>query len=422
MQDTFGFRDPLSMTQQRRKILLLDNGKEWGGGTNSMLELLKRIDRQRFDITCCFYYNYARGEGETIERVLGNIGIPVIFLPQTGQPLWAKIIKETARTLVFFSRPARRKVAEIIDKQWRINPNAKRIRELLQRDDYEILYMNNQPGSNLEGYLAADNLDIAVVQHCRIEPVMNTAITRIVNRIAQAIIAVSHGVESVLVKNGVQKSLCTTVSNAIDIHQVMPDGKALRASLGLDDSTFVFGSIGSLIPRKSSHHTLEALQRFAEVHPDAKWKFILVGEGPEREKLQRQAKEYGFADRIIFTGFRNNPLDYLAAFDAFILASSSEGLPRVVLESMLLKTVVIGSNVTGTGELIDSGRTGLLYSYGDTVALAAHLQTVWQDSALRDFLTQQAHQRVIDNYAIEHYVAGVEAVLGAVKPIRNKHV
>ncbi|MCT4700822.1 glycosyltransferase [Enterobacteriaceae bacterium H20N1] len=410
------------MTQQRRKILLLDNGKEWGGGTNSMLELLKRIDRQRFDITCCFYYNYARGEGETIEQVLNGIGIPVIFLPQTGQPLWAKISKETARAFVFFSRSMRKKVAEVIDKQWRINPNAKRIRDLLQRDGYQILYMNNQPGSNMEGYLAAFDLEVAVVQHCRIEPVMTEQITQTVNQTAQAVIAVSHGVERVLIQNGVHKSLCTTVSNAIDIHQPLPDGKAMREELELDENTFVFGSIGSLIPRKSCHHTLEALHRFHQQHPEAKWKFLLVGEGPDRDKLQQQANGYGFADRVIFTGFRNNPLDYLAAFDAFILASKSEGLPRVVLESMLLRTVVIGSNVTGTEELIDSGRTGLLYPYGDVLALAAHLQAVWQDSALRDVLTQQAHQRVIDNYAIEHYVAGVENVLGAVKPNRNNHV
>jgi glycosyltransferase involved in cell wall biosynthesis len=410
------------MTQQRRKILLLDNGKEWGGGTNSMLELLKRIDRQRFDITCCFYYNYARGEGETIEQVLNGIGIPVIFLPQAGQPLWAKISKETARAFVFFSRPARKKAAEIIDKQWRILPNAKRVRELLQREGYEILYMNNQPGSNLEGYFAADGLDVAVVQHCRIEPVMTPQIVQTVNKVAQAVIAVSHGVERVLLENGVKPSLCTTVSNAIDIHQRLPDGKAIREELALDENTFVFGSIGSLIPRKSCHHTLEALHHFHQLHPQAKWKFLLVGEGPEREKLQQQARGYGFADRVIFTGFRNNPLDYLAAFDAFILASKSEGLPRVVLESMLLNTVVIGSNVTGTGELIDAGSTGLLYPYGDVMALASHIQSIWQDSELRNALTRQAHQRVLDNYAIEHYVAGVENVLGAVKPTRNNHV
>ncbi|KFB90714.1 glycogen synthase, partial [Trabulsiella guamensis ATCC 49490] len=60
------------MVPQRRKILLFDSGKEWGGGTNSMLELLKRINRERFDITCCFYYNYRRDQGQTIEEVLAG--------------------------------------------------------------------------------------------------------------------------------------------------------------------------------------------------------------------------------------------------------------------------------------------------------------------------------------------------------------
>ncbi len=410
------------MTQQRHKILLLDNGKEWGGGTNSMLELLKRIDRQRFDITCCFYYNYARGEGETIEKVLNSIQIPVIFIPQRKQPGWAKISKEVARAFLFFSKAGRKKITAYIDTQWRIKPNATALREILQKDGYDILYMNNQPGSNLEGYLAAEPLDVAVVQHCRIEPVMSHSITKVVNRVGNAVIAVSHGVESVLLNHCVKKSICTTVPNAIDIHQPLPSGQAIRKLPGIDENTFLFGSIGSLIPRKSCHHTLEALHRFQRQHPEAKWKFILVGEGNDRDKLKSQAADYGFADRVIFTGFRNNPLDYLAAFDAFILASKSEGLPRVVLESMLLKTVVIGSNVTGTAELIDSGRTGLLYPYGDTVTLASHLQQVWQDSTLRDALTQSAHQHVIDNYAIEHYVAGVEAVLSAVKPTRNEYV
>ena len=59
---------------QKRKILLLDTGKEWGGGTNSMLELLKRINRDKFDITCCFYSDYSRAEGQTIGQVLNSMG------------------------------------------------------------------------------------------------------------------------------------------------------------------------------------------------------------------------------------------------------------------------------------------------------------------------------------------------------------
>ena len=87
---------------QRHKILLLDTGKEWGGGTNSMLELLKRINREKFDITCCFYSDYSRAEGQTIGQVLNSIGIPLIVIPQHKQPAWAKIAKELGRSLLFF--------------------------------------------------------------------------------------------------------------------------------------------------------------------------------------------------------------------------------------------------------------------------------------------------------------------------------
>lgn len=135
----------------------------------------------------------------------------------------------------------------------------------------------------------------------------------------------------------------------------------MRQRLNIDDDTFVFGSIGSLIPRKANHHTLDALAQFSQKHPEAKWKMVLVGEGAERRALTEQARALGIESRVIFTGFQNTPFDYLATFDAFILASKSEGLPRVVLEAMLLNIPVIGSQVTGTAELIDHDSTGLLF-------------------------------------------------------------
>lgn len=100
---------------QKRKILLLDTGKEWGGGTNSMLELLKRINREKFDITCCFYSDYSRAEGETIGQVLNSIGIPLLVIPQRKQPAWAKLLKEAGRGLLFFSRSARKAFTRHID-------------------------------------------------------------------------------------------------------------------------------------------------------------------------------------------------------------------------------------------------------------------------------------------------------------------
>ena len=410
------------MVSGQRNILLLDNGKEWGGGTNSMLELLKRIDRQKFHITCCFYYNYSRGEQESIGQVLQGIQIPVIFLPQSRQPLWARIAKEVLRSLCFFSRSGRKKITYLVDNLWRIKPNARRIRQILQQNSVDVLYMNNQPQSNIEGYLAAEGLPVAVVQHCRIEPVLTPDVVQLVNRIASHTIAVSKGVEHVLTANGIDAHRTSTVSNAIDINQQLPDRQSVRKTLKIGQGTFVFCSIGSLIPRKSSHHTLEALAQFNQKHPAADWLFLLVGEGPERSRLEQLAQQYGIAEKVIFTGFKNNPLDYLAASDVFILASKSEGLPRVVLESMLLGTVVCGSAVTGTAELIEHNRTGLLFDYGDVNQLADHLSQVWEHAALRKTLASQARQQVEEHYAIEKYVAGVEQILENAKPYRNHHV
>lgn len=396
---------------QRHKILLLDTGKEWGGGTNSMLELLKRIDRQKFDITCCFYSDYSRAEGQTIGQVLNGIGIPLITIPQLKQPWWAKAAKEIGRGFLFFSRNARKAFTRQVDHLWRIQPNVSKIRTLLKEGRYDTLYMNNQPGSNEEGYLAAANLPVRLIQHCRIEPVLTTPLVTLVNQHATKVIAVSHGVERVLLQNGVKPGLCTTVNNAIDIHQSLPDRAAMRRRLGLDDETFVFGSIGSLIPRKSNHHTLTALGRFSQRHPEAKWKMIVVGEGVERDALANQAQALGIEKNVIFTGFQNNPFEYLSTFDAFILASQSEGLPRVVLEAMLLNIPVIGSDVTGTAELIEHQSTGLLFPWGDTGQLSSHLEHIHESESLRLRLAASAVENVRGHYAIEHYVAGVEAVL-----------
>lgn len=407
------------MGTAKQRIMLLDNGREWGGGTNSMLELLKRIDRDAFDITCCFYHNYTRGNGETIESVLNAINIPVIFIPQRKQPAWAKLAKEAARALLFFSRRLKKEAVDAIDARWRVLPNASKLRALLQQGRYDTLYMNNQPSTNVEGYVAARGLDISVVQHCRIEPLMNSRLVKMVNDGCDAVIAVSHGVNQTLRASGVDASRCFTVSNAIDTHQPLPDRATVRQRLNLPADAFIFGTIGSLILRKSNHHVLQALSHFKQACPDANWKMIVVGDGPEAGPLRQQAERENILDRVIFTGFQNNALDYLAAFDVFILASRSEGLPRVVLEAMLVNTAVAGSRVVGTEELISHNDTGLLFEYGDVAQLTQHLITLWQDQALRQRLTHAASTRVRAQYAIENYVKGVEAILKSVT--RKKH-
>lgn len=389
-----------------KRILLLDTGNEWGGGTNSMIELLKRLDRTRFAVTACFYHHYGHGDS-TLREALAAIDIPLVILPTRSQPWWAKLAKELVRGFLFWHKPWRTAAVFRIELAWRIRPRARALAELLRTGAYDLLYMNNQPASNLEGYLAADMADVPVIQHCRIEPRINRVERDIINRIAHAVICVSHGVKDALLRQGVQPALCQVVHNGIDTRQPLPE---LQPLPGVAADTLVIGTIGSLIKRKSVDHLLRAAARLPQ---DLKPHLLIVGEGAEAAALRQMVEELGLAGRVTFAGFQKQPLPWLAAMDVFVLTSSSEGLPRVILEAMLLEKPVIASRIVGSSEVVAHGETGYLYDYGDIGALQEHLADMLRNPAKRQALGNAGRRRASADFSIDAYVAGVTKILEA---------
>jgi glycosyltransferase involved in cell wall biosynthesis len=391
------------------QILLLDTGKEWGGGTNSMLELLKRIDRSRFHITCLFYNDYPKGQSSSLSQELGKIGVELKVVPQRKQPAWAKWAKELARGVFAWNRALRNRLVAKIEHCWRVLPNARCIVEELQRGGYDLLYMNNQPKSNLEGYLAAEMVGVPVVQHCRIEPLMDAATSALVSRRARRVIGVSNGVVETLIAAGVAQEKCVAVLNGIDPEQPLPDGQAVRERLGLQPHEIVFGAVGQLIERKGNRYLLEAAA--ALIRTGMPLRVLLVGDGPQRQELETLAASLGLQHVVIFAGFQTQPLEFMAAMDVCVLASQSEGLPRVILEAMLLSRPVIATRIVGSKELVVDGETGLLVPYADAAALGSAMRALCSDAALRAQYGRAGYQRVTRHYTIRQYVAGVESVL-----------
>lgn len=390
-----------------RRILVLDTGKEWGGGTNSLFELLKRIDRHRFDVTALFYHNYPKGDSD-LRYELATIGIPLQLQPQPRQPLSAKLGKELARGLLGWHRRWRRDAVHAIDRHWRIRPNAKQIAERLVDGRFDLLYLNNQPASNLEGYYAAEAAGVPLIQHCRIDVRLKPQETALVNRSARRIICVSQGVADSLIEQGVSRDKCVVVVNAIDSRQTPPDPISLSL---VDPAAVVIGSVGSLIARKANDHLLRAAAA-VRGRCSVPFHLLLVGEGPEHAALQALAQRLNLAERVCFAGFQPAPLPWVAAMDVLVLASAKEGLPRAILEAMLLAKPVVASDVVGSRELVRPNVTGLLYPYGNTDALANHLQRLLEHPEERRRLGDAGRALVIDAYSIERYVAGVEAILG----------
>ncbi|PIE44726.1 MAG: hypothetical protein CSA45_05510 [Gammaproteobacteria bacterium] len=135
-------------------------------------------------------------------------------------------------------------------------------------------------------------------------------------------------------------------------------------------------SIGSLITGKDYPTTFQALHFFNK--KTKKWRLTIAGDGPERTKLQQQVRDLGIGDKVNFLGVCSpeNIPDLMAESNLFLLTSLSEGRPSVVLEAMAAGLAVIATDIEGTKELVQDGKTGWLFPVFDSRELASLLEQI----------------------------------------------
>ena len=124
--------------------------------------------------------------------------------------------------------------------------------------------------------------------------------------------------------------------------------------------------LGRLSVEKGTDVLLSAL---AALPPDFRFELSVVGEGPERKKLQEQAVDLGLDNGVRFEGFRTNIGDYLAAADALIMPSRTEGLPMTLVEAAAFGKPVIGSDVGGIPDIVEHEKNGILVPSENVPAL-----------------------------------------------------
>jgi len=393
-----------------KKILILDTGKEWGGGTNSLLEFLKRADRRRFSFTALFCDDLKKGQDSCVSKELRKIGIETMFLPRRKKGLCLRIAKEAGRALLFASAELKRRFIFRMDLIARIRPDAQWIASVIRDGGFDLLYMNNLPSTNLEGILAAKEAGIECVQHSRRALMISGYEARAVNESVAKVICVSKGVMDCHLKSGVNSEKCVVVYNGIDASSspsIPPE--EVKRRLGVDEGALVIGTVCSLVKRKRVSMLLEAV---AALKDRGDIRAVIVGEGPDAGALKRKAQALGISGRVVFTGFSSDALSYINAFDIFVLPSGNEGLPRVILEAMLMGKPVAAFDIIGPDELVEDSRTGLLAPDGDLGALTEKISLLAASPEIRREFGARARERVLKNFSIESYVKGVEEVLG----------
>ena len=158
------------------------------------------------------------------------------------------------------------------------------------------------------------------------------------------------------------------------------------------------GSIGRLTVQKGYSVLIQAIPGILAQVPDAH--FVIVGSGELDDSLQRQAQDAGIADRITFTGSRSDVEAILGTLDLFVSSSLWEGLPTVILESIAARLPVVGTQVSGTTELIRDGESGLLVEAGNPDALAGAVVEALQDPATGELRAERALAHTAARFAI----------------------
>lgn len=148
-----------------------------------------------------------------------------------------------------------------------------------------------------------------------------------------------------------------TIHNGIDLGDIkkLLSRKEAREKLAIAEDAFIVGTIANFYKNKA----LDTLPFAAISAADTDVHFIIIGEGPEREKIERLIEKYQLKDRFTLTGALQNAHIYLKAFDIFVLPSRKEGLPYALLEAMAAKLTCIASDVGGIPEIIENGHNGI---------------------------------------------------------------
>ena len=163
-------------------------------------------------------------------------------------------------------------------------------------------------------------------------------------------------------------------------------------------------SVGRMSPEKGQLGLIDALARMVDKGLDVR--LTLVGDGPLRQSIEAAVVHRGLRDRVEMKGAlaESETLMEIARGDVFVLPSLMEGLPVVLMEAMALGKPVVAPHIAGIPELVEQGKTGLLFRPGDWVDLAEKTSQLADNAVAAAELGERGRLRVIDESEINDAV------------------
>ena len=390
-------------------VLFIDTSVTGGGSCESLYQHLRAIDRGRLRPIVVFL-----NENRFVPLVEG-LDIPVyvltdrLYSEQASRfAHWlAASIRRKALRLNKLVPSAYLKVARLIHK-----PLVDALTRIVRSHSIDIIHLNVQIYRDLFGVFLAERTRVPCISHLRsTDPMTGAQFDRLMagyaNGAVSAYIANSEMTWRSWEAKGIDATKTHLVYNGLPTHEI--PAMDIRKMWGIDDATFIVGCVAPLRNRAKVDETL--VRGFAKFLGRCSGTALLVvGDGPLRGILEKEAVALGINGHVIFTGFQEHTKEIIAGLDVSLVINYHDSFSRVALETMQACTPLVATDVGGIREIVNPGENGLLIDYGDEEAFADVMERLLVDNELRAELVENGSRTIRERFSIERYASEVERV------------
>lgn len=393
------------MTAAPRRILLVEMNEDGttGGSHQALFDLVRHLDRARFQPVVAFYQ-----ANRFVELVRGE-GVEVHVLEEVR-------LRERA---IRIDGPLLVKAQDIL-----VGAILRRAR-FLREHRIDLLHLNNSPRTGSDDWLPAARLArIPCVTSARGNPPVGlSAVHRRLARQFDRILIISDHIMRAFRAEGYPDRLLTMVHDGVDLaalrSRAVSTPEEMRQGLGVPPGRTVATMVGNIREWKGQHVVLEALGRLPPELRDRVF-LLVVGDGDSPElpyfrHLLEMREKYGLEEVVRFLGTRRDVPDLLSASDVAIHASVlPEPFGLVVVEAMAMGVPVIAARLGAPADVVTPG-SGLLFDPSNPGELAEVLTRLLEEDGTRAALAAGAPVRAED-FAIQRTLESLEAVYGELLP------
>jgi glycosyltransferase involved in cell wall biosynthesis len=287
-----------------------------------------------------------------------------------------------------------------------------RLLRFCRDEKVDVIYTFQHPLTMFWGGLVAKLIDVPIIVAVHATGGDDTAKRRLVTRLIRfdSVLSLAEAHKRYLVD--VEKFLDDRVSvvrSGIDPLRYLGD-KIPNASLGLPSGVPLVGIVAMLRPEKAHDVFIAAARQLCE-STDAH--FVIVGDGPERARVEQFCRDTGYVDRFHILGRRDDVPKILRAIDVAVLSSHDvvETLPIALMEAMAAGLPVVATRVGSIHELVLDQQTGLLVPPNDPAAMATAIAEILSDPEKASAFGEAGRRRIREHFTLDHMVRQTEKTI-----------